>query len=242
MKRSGASFIILVALFCGLNAAFAYLPTQAPTDGLLEGKFRTGSERFLDGTYQVSVKTSLPGVTADMVRFWFAAYLQTTEHYKRWYPGAHFWMDWEAKRPGRIVGASHLVHENIGPDLMKLRIHFVDPARFFQTDPNNEETFVVCAIVGELELPVDTGRMCHIVRNVPGGAVMHSRFWLGQVAGRGETSGVFRLAALANLPAIRFMALRRSLATDLEEHCKTEMSILGGFLPEIYRADWRSTL
>ena len=89
--------------------------------------FKTEVIRQANGIYEVSALTPMPSVTPEMVRWWFADYMQTSEHYKRWHPDAHLWMDWENKVPGEYVGASHLVHEYIGKDLQKLRIQFVPP-------------------------------------------------------------------------------------------------------------------
>ncbi|TGL36811.1 hypothetical protein EHQ52_02740 [Leptospira koniambonensis] len=170
-----------------------------------------------------------------MVRLWFSEYLQTTEDYKRWHPKAHVWMDWESKEPGALVGASHLVHEYIGSILMKLRINFVDPALFFDVDPNDKDHFVACAIVGDLDLPVNFGLLCHAVKRTEDGSEMRSRFWLGHVKARGSKFSIFRLSSFANLPIIRLVAVSRSGGKDLQIHCLEEMSILSGFLPSLHK-------
>lgn len=56
-------------------------------------EFKTDVIRHANGVYEVSAHTPMPGVTPEMVRWWFANYMQTSEHYKRWYPDAHIWMD-----------------------------------------------------------------------------------------------------------------------------------------------------
>ena len=112
------------------------------------GVYATEVRRLPDATYLVSVRTTMPNVKADMVRWWFVDFLQTTQHYNWWHPKDHVWMDWENKKPGEVIGASHLVHEYIGEDLTKLRIQFVDSSDFFEFDANDEDTFVICARVG----------------------------------------------------------------------------------------------
>ena len=101
------------------------------------GLYKTECKRLSDGSFLVAVRTPMPNVKAEMVRWWFADYLQTTEHYRLWHPKDHVWISWENKVHRGIVGASHLVHEFIGSELSKLRIQFVSPTEFFDYDPND---------------------------------------------------------------------------------------------------------
>lgn len=131
MKR----VILIAALLAVTFAIFGWNPFSAHRDTseiLAEGysDFETGVHRQSNGVYRVRALTRMPDVKAKMVRWWFADYMQTTEHYKRWHPTAHVWMDWENKKPGEIIGASHLVHEYIGEDMSKLRIQFIEPRNF----------------------------------------------------------------------------------------------------------------
>ena len=64
---------------------------------------------------------------------------------------------------------------------MKLRIQFVSPTELFGYDPNNKNTFVICARVGLIDEEIQA-KMCHIVRDIEDGAEMRSRFWLGHIA------------------------------------------------------------
>ncbi|TGK02616.1 hypothetical protein EHQ53_13510 [Leptospira langatensis] len=229
--------IALLALFLAVNFGLLIFSKPRRLDDLFDGEFTTSVKRLSNGAFQVSVRTPMPGVSPEMVGLWFSEYLRTTEDYKRWHPRAHVWMDWESKQPGILVGASHLVHEYIGPTLMKLRINFIDPKILFGYDPNNKDHFVVCAFVGDLNYPVNFGFLCHSVRKTAEGAEMRSRFWLGHVRSRGATIGIFNLSLLANLPILRFLALRRSTAEHLQIHCLEEMGILAGFLPSLYEAN-----
>lgn len=202
------------------------------------GVYEEGFDRLGDGTYRVAARTAMPGVSANMVRWWFTTYLQTTEHYKSWHPTAHVWMDWENKTPGAIIGASHLVHEYIGKDLLKLRIQFVDPTEFFDYNPNDENAFVICARVGELETPINTGKMCHIVVNTPTGAEMRSRFWLGHIATREGNETIPSLIGwMGNTLFVRYVGVSDTMAHDLMVHAQEEMSTLAKLLPTIYPQD-----
>ena len=174
-------------------------------------------------------------VKAEMLRWWFSDFMQTTEHYQWWHPKDHVWMDWENKEPGKIIGASHLVHEYIGGDLSKLRIQFVNPIEFFGYDPNNKETFVVCARVGLLDEEMNIAKMCHVARNTLNGAEMRSRFWLGHVAKREGNSTVSSLKGfIGNTFLIRLLVVNKQSAKDLRRHAEEEMKYMAELLPPLY--------
>ena len=202
------------------------------------GVYATEVRRLPDATYLVAVRTPMPEVKADMVRWWFSDFLQTTEHYSWWHPKDHVWMDWENKEPGKIKGASHLVHEYIGGDLSKLRIQFVNPSEFFSYDPNDEDTFVICAIVGLLDEEINTAKMCHIVRNTLNGAEMRSRFWLGHVAKRDGNKTTFSIKGfVGNTALARLLVVEKQRAEDLKHHAKEEMKYLADLLPQLYESE-----
>lgn len=202
------------------------------------GTYQPEKRRMKDATYLVAVRTPMPGVSTDMVRWWFADFLKTTEHYKLWHPNDHVWMDWENKAPGEIYGASHLVHEYIGGEMGKLRIQFVEPQEFFGRNPNDENTFVLCARVGLLEQPINVTRMCHIIRNVEGGSEMRSRFWLGHVSVRDANQEVASPAnVIGNSWLNRWLQLDDALADSLSRHATEEMAFLAELLPQLYERE-----
>jgi len=238
MRKWGFGVIFGVAL---IAAIFGIPPfSGGPTPEYAEGEpgFETEVRRLPNGIYEVSALTPMPGVTPEMVRWWFADYMQTTEHYQRWYPGAHIWMDWENKTPGEYVGASHLVYEYIGDDLQKLRIQFVPPEEILGDVSLGEDDVAVCAKPGLLEQPLNGGQMCHIIRATEDGAEMRSRFWLGMVAKRDDNEQVASIEGLvANTYLARRLGVSGQAATDLMKHCAEEMRILAGFLSALYATE-----
>ena len=219
---------------------FGLLPFRQTIDAekaLVEetGVYATEVRRLPDATYLVAVRTPMPDVKADMVRWWFSDFLQTTEHYNWWHPKDHVWMDWENKEPGKINGASHLVHEYIGGDLSKLRIQFVNSSEFFGYDANDEDTFVICAKVGLLDEAMNIAKMCHVVRNTLDGAEMRSRFWLGHIAEREGNKTISSLMGfIGNMALIRLLVLNEQRAKDLKRHAEEEMKYLAELLPSLY--------
>ena len=201
--------------------------------------YKTEVRRLPDASYLVAVRTPMLGVKAEMVRWWFADFLNTTEHYTWWHPEDHVWMDWENKKPGEVIGSSHLVHEYIGSELSKLRIQFIDSSEFFGFNPNDEDTFVICARVGLLEQEINTAKMCHVVRNTQTGAEMRSRFWLGHVAKRdgNETIRSFE-GFVGNMALVRLFLIKQQVdPEDLKRHAIEEMTYLAELLPSLYKLE-----
>jgi len=205
--------------------------------------FKTEVLRHPNGVYEVSAHTRMPGVKPEMVRWWFADYMQTSEHYKRWHPDAHIWMDWENKIPGEYVGASHLVHEYIGKDLHKLRIQFVPSEQILGDVDFRKDDVAVCALPGLLDKPIWGGQMCHIIRSTDYGAEMLSRFWLGMVAKRNGNKKVGSIeGVLGNTYLARKLGVPESAAIDLMNHAIQEMGYLTEFLPELYAVEMNKRL
>lgn len=229
----GSAFLIVIAVF-GWNPFYPGPDMRSAVSGGYTG-LETGVRRLPNGVYEVNALTRMPGVKAHMVEWWLADFMQTTEHYTWWHPTAHIWMDWENKVPGEIVGASHLVHEYIGPDLQKLRIQFVEPEEILGDVPIAEEIVVVCARPGPLDGSLYVGKMCHIIRNTPWGAEMRSRFWLGHVSARVGNEARFSLIGLvANTALARYLLIDRQGAVDLMTHAVEEMGYLGDLLPDLF--------
>ena len=149
--------------------------------------FESGYRDLADGKRLVAALTRMPGCRAKMVHWWFS-WLGGTEQYKLWHPRDHVFSDWENRHDGNYIGASHLVHEYLaGPSgpLFKLRINFHDPAEMFDARRYREAGVVaVCARIGDLEHPVNFGRMVHFVHDTDYGCEMRSRFWLGEIESR----------------------------------------------------------
>ena len=238
MKYCVNFFLVLLIIIL----IFGLLPFRQTIDAekslvVETGVYATEVRRLPDATYLVAVRTPMPEVKADMVRWWFSDFLQTTEHYNWWHPKDHVWMDWENKEPGKIKGASHLVHEYIGGDLSKLRIQFVNSSEFFGYDANDEDTFVICAKVGLLDEALNIAKMCHVVMNTLDGAEMRSRFWLGHVAKREGNKTVSSLKGfIGNTALTRVLVLNQQFAKDLKRHAEEEMKYLAELLPPLYRS------
>ena len=197
--------------------------------------FKPGVQRLRDGTVEVSSLVNMLDVTSNMFNWWFSDYLQTSEHYKMWHPEDHIWMDWDHKEPGKIIGSHHLAHEYIGGELNKLRIQFAWPQEILGYDPNDENTVVLCARVGELDSSLNIAEMCHVAQNTSSGVELRSRFWLGVVSDREAADWQnFLLSFVVNNPISRRLTVSEAQGIALQKHCIEEMSYLADLLPTIY--------
>jgi len=234
------SFLLVVIVFSIFGLQPFKTSIDAKTTLVKETEsYKTEVRRLPDASYLVAVRTPMLGVKAEMVRWWFADFLNTTEHYTWWHPEDHVWMDWENKKPGEVIGSSHLVHEYIGSELSKLRIQFIDSSEFFGFDPNNKDTFVICAKVGLLEEEINTAKMCHVVRNTETGAEMRSRFWLGHVAKRDGNKTIRSFEGLVgNMALVRLFLIEQQVnPEDLKRHAIEEMTYLTKLLPSLYKSE-----
>ena len=198
-------------------------------DALLEPghlDMESGWLRLPDGMLHVANWTTLPGCTGAMVEWWFG-FLETTEQYKWWHPKDHVWCEWVGERgTGRFIGGTHHVHEYVGGELQKLKIHFREPSEYLDVSRFESAgiTAAVCARVGLLDAPVWAGHLIHLCRDTAYGCEMRSRFWLGDLDP----------PDLAPNAEARVALFPDRVGPGLMEHCHEEMTYLAGFLPELY--------
>ena len=185
-----------------------------------------GYVRLNDGQLHVAVWTSMFGCKGHMVDWWFG-FLETTEQYRWWHPTDHVFQEVvERPAPGRYVGATHNVHEYIGGELQKLKIHFRDPSRYLDTSRFKEAgvSAAVCARVGPLGAPFWAGHLIHLCWDTDYGCEMRSRFWLGDFDPPEIAPG--REGRLALFPD--------TVGSALLKHCHEEITYLAALLPELY--------
>jgi len=82
---------------------------------------------------------------------------------------------------------------------------------------------VICGSVGLQKIPLNVGRMVHLIRETEEGCEMRSRFWIGKP----EIGG---LAANGVVNKV----IGSGFCRELFVHCATEMNHLASFLPDLY--------
>ncbi len=194
--------------------------------------FESGYRDLENGKKVVAALTRMPRCRAKMVNWWFG-WLGGTDHYKLWHPRDHVFSDWENRKDGNYIGASHIVHEYFGTDgpVHQRRLDFHDPLEIFDAATYRAAGVVaVCARSGELESPISSSRVIHFVRDTDYGCEMRSRFFLGEMTERRTGAPV---------PEEHAAPMRRRIPADLprrlHRHAVEEMGYLADLLPVLYR-------
>lgn len=188
-----------------------------------------GYSRFSDGSYLVSMYCPMPGITADMIKWWFWWHPQADERYQVWFPGAHFGIGYDKKDsdyfrqpecPPFRENTQYPV-EKIGGMKMPLRIDFLTAEHFGFSENVMEDCnvkLIVGGHVGAFKGLVWHTEMAHIYKEVDGGLYLISRFWLGRTMP----------------PILRRLIINDKMAKSMAEHCAVEYRNLAEILPVLY--------
>ena len=176
----------------------------------------------------------MPGVTTDMIQWWFWWHPQADERYQAWFPGEHFRITYARKDkpyfaqktvPAFRPNTQYPV-ERIGGRRLPLRIDFVTAEEFgFDKQKMDDNGFplIVCGHVGAFRGLIWHTEMAHMFRQEADGLFLISRFWIGQLAGG-------RL--------LRKAILTEETAKGMAEHCCQEYRNLAAMLPGLYAREW----
>lgn len=183
---------------------------------------------------QVSMTCPMPGITKEMIDWWFWWHVQENERYQLWVPGEHYKIGYAKKdasyfnskiQPAFQENIQYPV-ERIGKQKMPLIIEFVTPESFgFSKDQmeQNDVATIICGHVGIFKGLVSHTEMAHIFFRRDNGLFLVSRFWIGK--------------RLKN-PLLRKMILTSETARGMAEHCCVEYRNLANKLPLIYK-EWK---
>ena len=201
-----------------------------------------GYARLDDGMLHVAVLTPMPGVTGDMLDWWFAWHGEDQARYVLWHPKDHVWAAWRKpvvwSQRWREVYVSNVsdVDEFIGSFLQRLSIDFQPPERYVDASrfaTTRVET-AVCARTVLRERGLAAGHVVHLVRSTDAGIEMRSRFWLGDLDASSWGFVGRALQPLLDTGALRRRAVPDHVGRDLLIHCAEEMLHLAGILPELF--------
>jgi hypothetical protein len=190
----------------------------------------------------VAVRTPMPGVTGEMVDWWFDWHPDDPARYRVWHPGAHLGNSIE--RPAQRGAKPHwgTVHhpvEDVGVGVAHARIAFMAPTEFgLSTDAldHPDVATIVCGHAGDDRRRVRHTPMIHVFLRDGEGVVLRSRFWLGAALRPYLPAPLAAPAALAlNTAAARRRVMPARLPHALARHCAEEFANLGALLPELYR-------
>ena len=106
------------------------------TDKALQREF--GFARFDNGNYLVSMTCPMPGITPEMIRWWFRWHAQESIRYRIWFPGEHYVIStargnrayFTEKTLPDFQPNTHYHIERIGKLVLPLKIAFCSPEDF----------------------------------------------------------------------------------------------------------------
>lgn len=190
----------------------------------------TGYTKMEDGTYLVSMICPMPGITVDMIEWWFWWHAQDSLRYQVWYPGEHVRIKYHRKNKyyfeqptvPPFAANTHYPVERIGGMKMPLRIDFVTPEDFgFSRSIMNDNhiPLIVCGHVSSFNGLVKHTEMVHIFKRTEDGLFMISRFWLGKTM---------------KSKLLREFIITQKMASGMAEHCCIEYRNLREILPILY--------
>lgn len=216
----------------------------ADVAGLLDANSalpETGWCLLPDGSAYTAVRTLMPGVSGQMLDWWFEWHALDPLRYRIWYPQAHFDNRLEPPKAPRAKpywGAVHHPIEDIGLGRQHLRIAFCDPTDFgfpAHALSHPDVATIVCGRVGDDRRRAWHTRMCHFARRHPQGLELRSRFWIGadlRLYMRAAPAGAIN--RLLKAPAMRRRLIPRRAPLAMARHCAAEYASLAALLPELY--------
>ncbi len=192
-------------------------------------QLETGFVKMPTGDYLVSMVCPMPGVTKEMIDWWFWWHPQKSERYRMWYPGEHFAVFYSLKDKKYFKKSTfdsfrentQYPIEKIGSLPMPLSIDFKTPESFGFSRKAIEEgkvQTIVCGTVGAFFGLVKHTQMAHIFFEREDGLCLVSRFWIGK--------------KLKN-PLFRKIFLKEKIARDMATHCYYEYRNLASLLPTL---------
>ena len=198
------------------------------TDTVLQQE--VGFRQFPDGSWLVSMVCPMPGITKEMIDWWFWWHCQDDLRYQIWFPGDHISIRphkkdrayFESKEQPLFHPNSQCPVEKIGGSKMPLRIDFTTPEQFGFTKEAMEQcgvATIVCGHVSAFGGLIPHTEMAHIYRQTEEGLFLISRFWLGKTMH----------------PLLRKFVMNEKMARGMAEHCCIEYRNLAEILPGLYQ-------
>lgn len=197
-----------------------------------------------NGVAYVANHTLMPGVTVDMINWWFAWHSLEDLRYKIWWPQGHFAisisdadrekvLDPQRPAPLKFQGITHHVVEDVGAGTEHIAISFLTPEDMgFDMDrfkaPNVGTLVAANGLAGRANAPPEAPKapavMCHFIREIADGIEFRTRFWMGYHI-------IDKKPKLLLPPGIK---IPEDIPQGLGRHNVFEYSNLRAILPRIY--------
>lgn len=226
------------------------LPIEGINDLLNPGYFEVEAGWCIlpNGAGYVANYLTMPGVTIEMIHWWFAWHSLEDLRYKIWWPDGHFAislsdedrikvLDSNRTLMQKFQGITHFVIENVGgPCDEKIAIHFLTPEEVGFDMSRFKSPYVGTIVaangISEMIHPPNhlpntksPAFMIHFIREIPGGVEFRTRFWMGYHI----------LNQKPHLLLPPGMRIPESALRGLAIHNVYEYTNLSSFLPQIYK-------
>ena len=197
-----------------------------------------------NGAGYVAVNMKMPGVTVEMVDWWYAWHGLEDLRYMLWFPPGHLGIRVDDETRAKILdpsrslaqkyqGLTHHVHEDVGGGPDNIDISFLTPEDL-GFDMARFKPPAVATVVGGFgwqkaagappDAPPAPAIMLHFVREIDGGVEYRTRFWMGYTMR--DRKPVCLLPPEVKVPW--------QAPFGLSQHCVQEYSNLRAFLPSIF--------
>lgn len=188
-----------------------------------------GYKFFKDGSALVSMTCPMPGITPEMINWWFWWHPQSNDRYQVWYPGEHFKNSYAKKDTAyfkqdtlpSFKPNNQYPRERIGSKTATLVIKFKKPEDMgFDCNLMAKNNFpvIVCGDVGVKHLFMHT-EMTHMFKQTNDGLTLVSRFWMGK---------------LIKNEKVRRTIITEDMVRAMAKHCCIEYRSLAYILPILY--------
>lgn len=201
-----------------------------------------------DGTGYVASRTHFPGVTADMISWWFWWHSVSGERYSLWHPWAHEdaastfadkFDDRSLNNSQKLVGSIHHIKEIIGHSEQSIDIHWQRPSYFKLDESKFAQNGIVASACGEILIqgtPLKAVDMIHLWYQTDSGLELRSRYFLANnlqlripVLGK-----LLPVDQVVNALGVKNFIVGRDLAHEQFYHDSQEMTHLASILPDLY--------
>ena len=144
-----------------------------------------------DGTGVVATKVEMPGVTPEMIDWWFCWHGLKDLRYKIWCPTQHYAihvhekdfahrMDQSLSLKERNWGTTDVVHEDVGFGPQAMHLNFKSPVDYgYDPELIKNVDVLISATVTDPETGHGMVTFSHCVRKIPGGIEYRSHYWQG---------------------------------------------------------------
>jgi len=196
----------------------------------------TGWCSLADGVGYVAVRTAMPGVTTEMVDWWFDWHPREAIRYRIWHPAAHRSnsVDLPARSGAKAHwGAVHHPVEDIGTGTVHARIAFKRPTELGMALDLPDGATIVGGYAGDETRRMQHTVMVHVFLEEGDGVVLRSRFWIGAAIRPYGPLGAAG-ARLLNNRVVRRAMIPAGVARALAGHCTEEYANLAVLLPELH--------